>query len=266
MLAVLLATSVSAARAAPAAEPDAVALAQAEHAFSEGEKSRGDSVAARKWFRSSASAYDELWRRGLHNPALARNRARAHRLAGDLPRAITALHEGLAAARYDRLLQVELDDARSAVAYPHDGDLAALCRPRPVATIGTRMSPAEAYLAAGTLWLLTCLGVVRFAMARAWLWLGFAGVWLAGLLLLGGLWFQDWRQQTRLAEKPLVIVKDDATLRKGNGDTWELRLQQRLPRGVEVRELTRRGGWVQVELAGGPVGWLPEAVVLVPTR
>ena len=63
------------------------------------------------------------------------------------------------------------------------------------------------------------------------------------------------------------MVTDDAVLRRGNAESYPPRLDPRLPRGVEARELTRRGGWVQVELAGGAAGWLPETIVLpVPVR
>jgi len=57
-----------------------------------------------------------------------------------------------------------------------------------------------------------------------------------------------------------VVVAADAVLRKGNADAYPPRLEARLPPGPRP-ELARRGGWVQVELAGGAVGWLPEAVV-----
>src|SRR5690242_6050745 len=139
-----------------AARPAEDVLESAEHAFAQGVNHRDDADTARGWFRAAASGYDELWHRGHHTPALALNRARARRLAGDLPGAIAALHAGLAVARYDRPLQVELEDARSAVAYPHDGELAAQCRPRPAGGIASRMSPAEAYLAAGLFWVLAC--------------------------------------------------------------------------------------------------------------
>jgi hypothetical protein len=232
----------------------------ADHHFQMGTKFRDNRDTARKWFHEAARGYDDLWRRGLHNPALALNRSRAHRLAGDLPGAIAALHAGLAAARHDRTLQVELDDLRAAVSYPLDGELAGQCRPRPVLTIGARMSPAEAYLAAGLLWLAACLGVARFAMTRTPWGLAFSAAALVGLGALGGLWWHDWRY-TRQETRPLVVVADEALLRRGNGASYPPRLEPRLPQGVEARELTRRGGWVQVELAGGAVGWLPEAAV-----
>jgi hypothetical protein len=237
-------------------------LADAERAFAEGTALRLDAAKARPTFARAAAGYDELWRRGHHNPDLALNRAGAHRLAGNLPRATAALHEGLAVARWHRPLQVALEDARAAVAYPLVGDLAVQCRPTPTATIGTRMSAAEAWLLAGGLWLLACGGVARFAMTRAGWWLAFAGVALAALALLGVLWWQDARLCRRDAAEPLVIVAQDVTLRRGNAEGYPARLEPRLPRGVEARELTRRGGWVQVQLAGGVVGWIPASAVL----
>lgn len=238
--------------------PDGEVLAKAEHDFAEGTGHRNDGDTARDWFRASARGYDLLWRRGHQNPGLAVNRSRARRLAGDLPGAIEALHDGLAVAPYDRPLQVELEDARSAVAYPLDGELAARCRPKPLRTIGSRMSSAEAYAVAGVLWLLVCVAGTRFVMTRAPWWLAFAGLWLVLLLAFGGLWQQDQRRRGRIESRPLLIVKDDVMPRRGNSESYPARLESKLPRGVEVRELGRRGGWVQVELAGGDIGWLPE--------
>jgi hypothetical protein len=246
----------------PADGTDADLLASAEQAFAQGAALRQDAAKARPAFARAAAGYDELWRRGHHSPELALDRANAHRLAGDLPRAIAALHEGLAVARWSRPLQVALEDARSGVSYPLVGDLAAQCRPTPAATVGTRMSPAEAWLAAGVLWLLTWIGIARFAMTRAGWWLAFAGLMLAALALLGGLWWQDDRQRRREAAEPLVIVTQDATLRRGNAEGYPARLDAKLPRGVEARALTRRGGWVQVRLAGGAIGWLPATATL----
>src|ERR1700733_2317725 len=70
-------------------------LTRAERAFTEGATHRDDADAARPWFREAARGYDELWRRGFRNPTLALNRARAHRLAGNLPASIAAFHDGL---------------------------------------------------------------------------------------------------------------------------------------------------------------------------
>lgn len=243
-------------------ETDQGVLAVTEHAFEEGVKNRDDGTAARRWFDAAARGYEELWQRGYRNPKLARNRARSHRLAGDLPRAIAALHDGLAVARYDRDLQVELEEARSAVSYPLDGALATECRTQTYRTIGSRMSPAEAFLITALLWLFVCFGLARFAMTLAPQWLLVTGTCLVCLAILGGFWWHDWRQQSRATARPLVIVKEDVVLRRGNGESFPPRLDSRLPPGIEARVLSTRGGWVQVELAAGTAGWLPEGAVL----
>jgi hypothetical protein len=242
---------------------DEATLAIAEQSFAEGVALRNDSLKAHPAFARSAIGYDELWQRGYHDPDLALNRAHAHQLAGDLPGAIAALQEGLAAARWNRALQIALENARGAVDYPLGGDLANQCRPTALPTIGSRMSPIEGWATAAFLWMLTCGGIARFAMTRARLWLMSTGWAIVLLLLLGGLWFQDYRLQQRESAEARVIVNQDAPLRRGNSESYPARLESKLPRGVEAWELSRRGGWVQVRLAGGVVGWLPETAVLV---
>ncbi len=260
VIAVLLVAFLSASPAVASSPADT--LAAAESAFAEGVELRTDSAKARPAFARAAAAYDVLWNRGHRTPELALNRARAHRLAGSLPRCVAALHDGLAVARFARPLQVELDDARAAVPFPLDGELAAQCRPTAVGTVSARMSPADAWFAAGFLWLLACIGAARFAMTRNAGWLGFAAPWLVGLALLGGSWLQDARHRARDESLPLLVVADDVMLRKGNADAYQPRVEPALPKGAEVREVSRRGGWVQVRLPGGAIGWLPEAATL----
>lgn len=242
---------------------DEAILAVAEQSFSEGVSLRHDSARARPAFARAAIAYDELWQRGCHNPELCLNRARARQLAGDLPAAIAALHEGIAEARWNRSLQVALEEARSAVGYPLVGELESQCRPVSTPTIGRRMSPFEAWSLAGFLWLLTCGSVARFFMTRAGRWLAMAALSAMALLALGGFWLQDYRVCAKEKAEPLLIVAHEVHLRKGNSREYLARLEPRLPRGVEVRELSRRGGWIQVRLASGIIGWLPETDLMV---
>ncbi len=241
---------------------DADLLASAEQAFAQGIALRTDAVKARPAFAQSAAAYDELWRRNHHNPELALNRAHAHRLAGNLPAAIVALHEGLEVTRWNRSLQVALEDARGTVAYPLVGNLATQCRPTHAPSVSARMSPTEAWFLAGFLWLLVWVGLTRFAMTRTVWYLAFVGLAFIALVLLGLLWRQDHRNRADEA-LPLVVVASEATLRRGNAEGFPARLENALPAGTEARELNRRGGWLQVQLASGVVGWLPRSAVLV---
>jgi hypothetical protein len=248
--------------AAPArgATPDD--LAGAERAFAEGVALREDSAKARPAFARAAAHYDALWTAGHRAPDLALARARAHRLAGNLPRGVAALHDGLAHTRHARALQVELDDARAAVPLPLEGELADQCRTRPARGIGSRVSPADAWVLAAALWLLACAAGARFAMTRGPVWLALAGLIVVALVALGTVWVRDARRHAADNALPLLVVTDDAILRKGNGDAFPARLEPAVPRGAEARELARRGGWVQVQLPGGAVGWLPAARLL----
>ncbi len=244
-------------------------LDAAERHFVRGVELRGDAAKARPEFAQAATRYDDLWRRtfpgrirrDFRSPDLALNRARAHRLAGDLPRSILSLHDGLAATPASRELQAALSEARAAVAYPAGGALEAECRPTGVLTVGSRMSPREGGLLAGGLWLAACLAVTRFVMTRRGRWLAASAACLAGLAALGGLWWHDARVRAAVAARPLAVVAADAVLRTGNAESYPARFASPLPAGVEVRVLGDRGGWLHVELAGGAAGWLPAAVV-----
>ena len=124
------------------------------------------------------------------------------------------------------------------------------------------MSAADAWVVSGVLWLFACAGVVRFAMTRIPLWFAGAGLCVIGLACLGWLWVQDARYREQEESLPLLVVTRDATLRRGNAEAYLPRIDPALPPGAEVRQLARRGGWVQVQLPGGAVGWLPESAVI----
>ena len=51
--------------------------------------------------------------------------------------------------------------------------------------------------------------------------------------------------------------------RKGDGLAFPPRYGAPLNRGVEARLLFERGDWLQIELSGGEVGWVPRAYALV---
>jgi hypothetical protein len=106
-------------------------------------------------------------------------------------------------------------------------------------------------------------GVLWLALARWWMfhsrrWLlaaGFAAV-LAGLL--GASLFVETRRNRHDAVHPVIVIADDGVLmRTGNGLSYPPRYETPLNRGVEARLLHARGAWLQIELSGDEVGWVP---------
>jgi uncharacterized protein YgiM (DUF1202 family) len=61
----------------------------------------------------------------------------------------------------------------------------------------------------------------------------------------------------------VVVVKDQVELRSGNGKAYPPRYESKLRRGTEARCLYERSGWLQIELTGGQVGWIPRDAALL---
>ncbi len=242
---------------------DAELLRRAESAFRRGAAQRSDPDRARQDFAEAARCYDLLRSRGADNAELYRNQGNAHLLAGELPQAVLAYRRGLRCAPHDAGLQENLDYARDQVHYGPEG----LGRPDdalwPVWL--PRIDRAFLLLAAFLLYAPACVLATRGLMTSDGRLMGRAILLLALAVAAAGLWtYLTWRGW-REAEHPLVVVaRDGVPLSRGNGPTYppHPRLPQ-LNRGMEARLLHRRGGWLQVELPGGAVGWVPHTAALV---
>jgi hypothetical protein len=72
----------------------------------------------------------------------------------------------------------------------------------------------------------------------------------------GGLWY-ELRQDSIDRRTPLVILADNTGFYRGNADSYpQHSVLPVLPRGLEVRQLNRRGDWLQVRLSTGEIGWV----------
>lgn len=242
--------------AADATPADAELLARAESGFREGARQRDRPAEAKPLFRQAAEDYGALHRRGYDSAALARNEGNARLLADDLPRAILAYRRGLRLRPDDADLRAGLAYARSQVAHASPGDFG---RP-PV----EHRPPWLPRLATGWYLVLVLLAysvglaaLTRWWMVRRGRLLGVAlGAFALAALFAAGLAAEAWRDGD-LARRPVVVIADDGVLlRSGNGLAYPLRSETPLNRGVEARLLHVRGGWVQIELAGGEVGWV----------
>ncbi len=104
--------------------PSDVALAaQAEAAFAEGVRLRGDAAKAGAYFRKAAGFMEQMRQHGVNNPLLHRNLGNAYVLANDLPHAILTYRQGLRLVPGDRGLSASLSEARELVVYPEGSSL-----------------------------------------------------------------------------------------------------------------------------------------------
>lgn len=226
--------------------------------FGWGVKARDSATVARHHFGEAAFWFNTCWVGSSRTPALALNRGRAHFLAGDLPGAIRAFRDGLDLYPWDADLQRALTAARAAVAYPTESDPAERVRPDPPNSLRHRVSPWDLFIAATVCSLLLTVGLARRLTARDDWSAPLVVAGLLGLLVVAA-------AGTHIATdrpEPVLVLTADEVLRTGNGPSFPARLDSPLPRGAEVRELARRGGWVQVELPGDAIGWVREPTTL----
>jgi hypothetical protein len=191
-------------------------------------------------------------------PAEHADRGKAAVVAGHLPDAILAFRHGLAEHPGDRELGDLLEAARDLVPYPPAAD----------ATERLRPDPPSAWVRWVGAWELTAAGV-GFAGLFA---LGFAARlttrprWAVPVVLLGLVGFVAvvgvlaWPRSGG-GEWAVVRAEKGVALRTGNADSYPSRTAFPLPPGAEVTILRHRGGWAQVQLAGGAVGWLREGEI-----
>ncbi|HXG13486.1 MAG TPA: BatD family protein [Gemmataceae bacterium] len=247
---------------ASAAVTDLDLVARAEAAFREGVRLADDGPAeARRSFREAARLYAELRGRGFCNAALCRNEGNAWLLGGDVARAILAYRRGLRLAPGDHALGEGLAHARDQVVYSSPGSFG---RPtgdsRPPWLL--RLSLGKHLGLALGCYSLGCLALTRWWMTRrpSLPVIGGAALFVAatlGVLLA----IREW-QDRQEARYPLVVIADDGVLLyKGNGLAYP-HYETPLNAGVEARLLFVRGDWLQIELAGGEVGWVPQKYVL----
>jgi tetratricopeptide (TPR) repeat protein len=256
----LVALLTAALLAADLSDEEVAALAEA--AFNEGVHLRDASDQARPHFQEAAALFEELRRRGADNPALSLDLGNAYLLAEDLPRALLAYHRGLRLDPDNLALRDGRDAARARVHYPANSTLG---RPLPESRPPWLPHLRPSWLIAGSAvcYFVGCAFLTRWLMKRNSRLIAFS---LASLALASGLAFLVGRAADHAfyeASHPLVVIAvDDVSLRKGNGKNFPPRYETPLSRGVEAHVLFERGDWLQIELAGGEVGWVPcQAVV-----
>jgi hypothetical protein len=240
---------------------NAEVASQAERDFQEGVSRRAKAAEARPLFASAADSYAELYRRGIRNRALLRNWGNAAFLAGRPARAILAFQHGLLLAPGDHTLRESLEYVRGEVEYPPgtrpDDSSWPPWLPRPSAEL-------ILFLALG-LYTLGCLGLTRRLVIGRPSW-GVAVLFLlaAATGVSGGLLKS---QEHRNQEHALVVIAADAIpFQRGNGESYPAHPDvATLREGMEARLLHERGDWLQIQLSGGQIGWVPKRAAVLMT-
>ena len=248
--------------AAPSADE---LLDQAEAAFHDGVQRVSEApdkpAEARKCFARAAKLYEQLRQTGVNNAALDRDLGNACLLSGDLPRAILAYRRGLLLAPHDHELQRNLAFAREEVVLPPPSNLG-----RPPVEHRPPWLPRFPLWAPGLalgLYALGWLALTRWCMVRRGTWLIAASITLTLSALLGaGLGWEAWEDHRERRYPLVVIAEDGVLLRKGNGLSYPPTSDTPLNRGVEAHLRFERGPWLQIELSGGEIGWVPRAYVI----
>jgi hypothetical protein len=235
---------------------------EAEAAFQEGVNARGTPEES-KFFQLAARHYETMRRSGVHNAALYRNQGNASLLTGDVSRAILAYRRGLRLDPNNRHMRANLAYARDQVIYSSTDGFA-----RPPSSWWPqwlpRLTPSLTFWILIVFYSLTWIGLAWSWISpserrRELTWLG-----LAGSVLFAAILIVQVREMRADAEHPLVVIAEDKTyLHTGNNDLYPHAYETPLNRGVEARLLQMRGSWLQIELTGGQVGWVPQENSLV---
>jgi hypothetical protein len=216
---------------------------------------------AKAHFRRSADQFAKLRRHGFDNAALCRNEGNAALLSGDLPGAIVAYRHGLRLSPGDRKLRANLAYARSQVTDAEaDGRRRAAVWPPWLPWPSLQTGLGLLFLAYAA----TCVAWTRWWMARRPRILKTTIVcYLVTIAMLIVVTAEACRLHDEDTHPLVVVARDGILLRRGNGVSYPPRRDTLLSRGVEARLLYDRDAWLQVQLSGGEVGWLPRADVVV---
>ena len=238
-------------------EPAAV-QARAESAFENGIQLKARPEEARAAFKEAAERYESLRKAGVKSRELFINLGNSHLLAGDLPKALLAFRMGLRLSPGDSVLASHLEYARGEV--EQNGRIG-----RPPGESLPRwlllLSMKLLFFSVIGGEFLACAAFVRWRITGRGISLVCFSALLSCMITLG-MGARYWAEQVDCKYSIVVIANDNVTLRKGNSSAYPAASEFKLNRGAEARLLFNRGSWMQIELSGGEVGWVPASQIV----
>jgi tetratricopeptide (TPR) repeat protein len=206
-------------------------------------------------FARSAEGFGRAIAAGLDHPSLHYNLGNAYFKNGQLGKSIASYLRALRRNPRDRALRANLQRAQSLI---RDEALAPLSLPiflRPVGWVYRNLSLNEwaALLLVG-LFLLAIVGiaaqwgVLRPSLRRATGWIA-VGIATLGLAMAAV------HYRAEVVRTTAVVVAVEVEVRSGPGKEYNLAFK--IHEGLQVFVSERRGDWVQIDLGGRLVGWVP---------
>lgn len=252
MLFGLSATSV--ALAAMSKDQQLMLLDKANNMFEQAVASQ-DAQAMQGYYQQAINAYEQLIAGGVHNARLYYNLGNAYFRANDLGRAILQYRRGLQLEPGNRRLQANLHFALS----------------RRMDQIEVKGITRQSLVARLLFWRddLSLRTQVTIALIAFWLIWGCAFAhWfrphssLLGCLAINAFVFVLFAASTLLVHmqnatvRHGVIVAQEASVRKGNGNSYALQFPRPLHPGAEFEVVENRPPWLYVRLDNGATGWI----------
>src|ERR1043166_1147647 len=221
---------------------------------------KGNGAEAQKLYRQALAGFTTLLTDGVRTSGLYYDIANTYVHLGDVARAIVNYRRALRLDPGNEKVRKNLEVARQMCQ-------ARINRPATSSFIetllfwhyGTSLSVRlrTSLILYVVFWLTMLVGLLarRSIPAVTWTSVIAAGLWL--IVTASVVW--DKQATTHRIEG--VIVADQVTLRKGNGDYYDPQFERTLPSGVEFRVLEDRQDvqgalWYHIELADGKNGWL----------
>jgi len=215
---------------------------------------------AQQLFRRALASFESLQREGLQNGRLSYNIANTYLQLGDVGRAIVNYRRALRIAPEDdrirKNLQVARDLCQVRVSLPAtSAAMETIFFWHFGTSLAARLKVASAAYAVFWLLMLVRLFALREVPAFAWV------IRVVAAIVVITCASVAWEMSSQRNQVEGVVVANEATLRKGNGDYYESQLDRPLSAGVEFQVLESRGdvqgaSWYLVRLRDGKEGWL----------
>ncbi len=213
---------------------------------------------SREQFRRAADEFSQVAREHPRRAEAYLNAGKTYYLAGQLPEAIAAFHQGLAIDPSEGRLQDCLAHVRRDVTLPADSRLSACAGAWQRHLIWPRLNDVAIGAA-----IAACLTLPAGLRGRRRRLVVVGSAALAIVAMAGLAIFVRATYLADMAAKPVEVVREDTAFRVGNSEGFETHPETPLlPRGYEVGKIGERGGWLHVACPGGQVGWVPAASVV----